>query len=60
MFGNPELYAKVLLHSWEAEPFRDAEYDLALFTLAILHQDYAPKAIHTYAQAAGSGLGTKK
>jgi len=40
--------------------FRAGEYDLASFTPAILHPDYASRPTHTYAQAAGSGLGNKK
>ena len=55
MFGNPELYAKAFPHSWEAEQFRANEYNMSIFTLAILHPDYASKTTPTYAQAAGSG-----
>ena len=56
MFGNPELYAKGFRHSWEAEQFRTRQADLSIFTLCILHSDYARKtSTPTYAQAAGSG-----
>jgi len=55
VFGNPELCAKAFPHSWAAEHFRANEYDLSIFTSAILHPDYIPKTTPTYAQAAGSG-----
>ena len=60
MYGNPALYTKAFPHSWEAEQFCADEYDLASFTTAILHPAYPPRPTHTYAQAAGSGLGNKK
>jgi len=60
MFSNPEQYAKAFCHSWQAEQFRAGEYDLATFTPAILHPDWAPKITHTFAQGAGSGLVKKK
>jgi len=61
MFGNPELYTKAVPHSWEAEQLRAGQYNLSMFTPAILHPDYAPKSTTpTCAQAAGSGPGKKK
>ena len=55
MFGDPELYAKAFPHSWEAEQFRAGKYDLSKFTPATQHQDYKPKHLPSYAQAAGAG-----
>jgi len=61
MFGNPEVYANSFPYSWEAEQFRAGQWDLSIFTPAILYPDYAPKATTpTYAQAAGSGPGKNK
>ena len=57
--ANPELYAKACPYSWEAEQFRAGEYNLPAFTATSLHPDYGPKTTHTYAEAGGSGLGTK-
>jgi len=57
-FGDPEKYAKLYPHSYEAGELRRGAYDLASFTPGHLHPDVHPSA--SYAQAAsGSGSGGK-
>jgi len=57
-FGNPEKYAKVYPHSYEAGEFRRGAYDLASFTPGHLHPDVHPSPSYTQA-AFGSGSGGK-
>jgi len=60
-FGDPERYAQLFPHSYEAGEFRSATYDLASFTPGHLPSDYTSPPL--YAQAAsgsGSGRKTKK
>ena len=54
IFGNPELYGRAFLHSWEAGQFRACKYNLSIFTPATLHPEFRPKYLPTYAQAASS------
>jgi len=55
-FGDPEKYAKLYPHSYEAGEFRRGSYDVASFTPGYLHPDVHPSP--SYPQAAsGSGLG---
>ena len=57
-FGDPEKYAKLCPHSYEAAGFRRGAYDVASFSLGHLHPGI--HASPSYAQAAsGSGLGGK-
>jgi len=57
-FGDPEKYAKLYPHSYEAGEFRRGAYDLASFTPGHLHPDVHPAS--SYVQAAsGSGSGGK-
>ena len=58
-FDNPERYARLLPHSYEAGKFRRGAYDLASFTCGHLHPNYPSS--RSYAQAAsGSGSDSKK
>ena len=54
MFGNPELYARAFLPSWEAGQFHSGKYDLSIFTPVTLHPEFRPQYLPTYVQAAGS------
>ena len=57
-FGDPEKYAKLYLHSYEAEKFRRGAYNVASFTSVHLHPDVHPSP--SCAQAAsGSDSGGK-
>jgi len=57
-FGDPEKYARLYLHSYEAGEFPRGAYDVASFTPGHLHPDVHPAP--SYAQAAsGSGSGGK-
>jgi len=57
-FGDPEKYARLFPHSYEAGEYRRGAYDLSSFTPGHLHPDNNPSP--SYAQAAsGSGLGGK-
>ena len=57
-FRDPECYAQLFPHSYEAGEFRRGAYDLASFTPGHLHPDHTPSPL--YAQAAsGSGSGGK-
>jgi len=57
-FGNPEKYARVVPHSYEAGEYRRGAYDMASFTPGHLHPDNNPSP--SYPQAAsGSGSGGK-
>ena len=57
-FGEPDKYAKLYPHSYEAGEFRKGRYDLDSFTPGHLHPDAHP--FPSYGQAAsGSGTGGK-
>jgi len=57
-FGDPERYAKLYPHSYEAGEFRRGAYDISSFTPGHLHPDVRHSP--SYAQAAsGSGSGGK-
>jgi len=57
-FGDPEKYARLYPHSYEAGEYRRGAYDVASFTPGHLHRDVHPSP--SYAQAAsGSGSGAK-
>jgi len=57
-FGDPEKYARLYPHSYEAGEFQKGRYDLDSFTPGHLHPDVHPSP--SYAQAAsGSGSGGK-
>jgi len=57
-FGDPEKYAKLYPHSYEAGEYRRGAYDIASFTPGHLHPDVHPSPF--YAQAASSsGSGGK-
>jgi len=58
VFGDPEQYAKLYPHSYEAGEFRRGAYDVSSFTPGHLHPDFRPSPC--YAQAASSsGSGGK-
>jgi len=57
-FGDPEKYARLYPHSYEAGEFRRGAYDVSSFTPGHFHPDVRPSP--SYAQAAsGSGSGGK-
>ena len=57
-FGDPEKYARLYPHSYEAGEYRRGAYDVSSFTPGHLHPDNKPSP--SYAQAAsGSGSGGK-
>jgi len=57
-FGDPEKYARLYPHSYDAGEFRRGAYDVSSFTPGHLHPDVRPS--RSYAQAAsGSGSGGK-
>jgi len=58
-FGDPEKYARLYPHSYQAGEFRRGAYEVSSFTPGHLHPDVRPSP--SYAQAAsGSGAGGRQ
>ena len=59
-FGDPEKYASMLPHSYEAGEFRRGAYDVSSFTPGHLHPDNNPSPPYTQATSGSGSGGTDK
>ena len=59
-FGDPERYAELFPHSYEASELRRGAYDLSSFTPGHLHPDYTSSPSYAQAAAGSASRGRTK